>query len=317
MGITPRDPSRREVIRLGIATGLGLALGPWASRARAAGRSELITRPIPSSGERIPVIGLGTNNYSVQTDEELAPLREVLRRMAELGGKVVDTAPGYGRSEQVIGQLLEELGTRDRMWIATKVTAPGDKAYRGKAMMKESFRRLRVDRVELMQVHNLNGAAAILPVMKEWKQDGRIRYIGVTTSGNRRYDELETLMRCEPLDFIQIDYSISNRSAADRILPLAADRGIAVMLNLPLGGRRRRNVVRAMAGRPLPEWAAEIDCTSWAQLFLKYNVSHPAVTCAIPGTTRVEHLEDNLGAARGRLPDAEMRRRIERLFDAM
>ncbi len=316
MADTPRDPTRREVIRLGIAAGLGLALGPFPVRALGARSSELITRPIPSSGERIPVIGLGTNNFSVQTEEELTPLREVLRRMAELGGKVVDTAPGYGRAEEVIGQIVEELGIRDRLWIATKVTAPGDKAYRGVAMMEESFQRLRVDRVELMQVHNMNGAAAILPVMKEWKQAGRIRYIGVTTGSDQHAEELLALMRREPLDFIQVQYSIANRTAAERILPLARDRGIAVLANRPLGGRHRGNVVRMVQGRPLPDWAAEIDCTSWAQLFLKYILAHPAVTCAIPGTTRVAHLEDNLGAARGRLPDADMRRRIERLFDA-
>lgn len=316
MADTPRDPTRREVIRLGIAAGLGLALGPFPVRALGARSSELITRPIPSSGERIPVIGLGTNNFSVQTEEELTPLREVLQRMAELGGKVVDTAPGYGRAEEVIGQIVEELGIRDRLWIATKVTAPGDKAYRGVAMMEESFQRLRVDRVELMQVHNMNGAAAILPVMKEWKQAGRIRYIGVTTGSDQHAEELLALMRREPLDFIQVQYSIANRTAAERILPLARDRGIAVLANRPLGGRHRGNVVRMVQGRPLPDWAAEIDCTSWAQLFLKYILAHPAVTCAIPGTTRVAHLEDNLGAARGRLPDADMRRRIERLFDA-
>src|SRR5690606_21944482 len=311
MADTPRDPTRREVIRLGIAAGLGLALGPFPVRALGARSSELITRPIPSSGERIPVIGRGTNNFSVQTEEELTPLREVLRRMAELGGKVVDTAPGYGRAEEVIGQIVEELGIRDRLWIATKVTAPGDKAYRGVAMMEESFQRLRVDRVELMQVHNMNGAAAILPVMKEWKQAGRIRYIGVTTGSDQHAEELLALMRREPLDFIQVQYSIANRTAAERILPLARDRGIAVLANRPLGGRHRGNVVRMVQGRPLPDWAAEIDCTSWAQLFLKYILAHPAVTCAIPGTTRVAHLEDNLGAARGRLPDADMRRRIE------
>jgi aryl-alcohol dehydrogenase-like predicted oxidoreductase len=332
-----RYPTRREALRIGAAAALGLTVGRLPLHAAGVGtfgarpgvdvappgvnaarlqESPLITKPIPSSGEQLPVVGLGTNRYSVTDEEDLAPRREVLRRMPDLGLTVVDTAPSYGRSEEVIGQLTSEIGNRDRLWIATKVTARDNDVQVGTRMLNDSFSRLRTERVELMQVHNLNGVGVMLPVLREWKQDGRIRYIGVTTSSDRQYEQLEQIMRDEDLDFIQVDYSIGNRTAADRILPLAADRGMGVLLNLPFGGARG-NVVVQMGDRPLPEWAAEFDAGSWAQLFLKYVVSHPSVTAAIPGTTNVRHLEDNAGAARGRMPDAAMRRRIEQYFDAL
>ncbi|HSJ07499.1 MAG TPA: aldo/keto reductase [Longimicrobiales bacterium] len=322
-----RHPTRREALRIGAAAALGLTVGrlplhaaPYASLAasRSGGvwADDLITKAIPSSGERIPVVGLGTNRYSVTEEADLAARRAVLRRMPDLGLTVVDTAPSYGRSEEVIGQLTSEIGNRDRLWIATKVTARDNDVQVGTQMLNDSFRKLRTDRVELMQVHNLNGTEVMLPVMREWKQDGRIRYIGVTTSSDRQYEELERIMRSEDLDFIQVDYSIGNRTAGERILPLAQDRGMAVLLNLPFGGARG-NVVVQMGERPLPDWAAEFGAASWAQVFLKYDVSHPAVTAAIPGTTNVRHLEDNAAAARGELPDAAMRRRIEQFFDAL
>jgi aryl-alcohol dehydrogenase-like predicted oxidoreductase len=319
-----RHPTRREALRIGAAAALGLTIGrlplhaavaPHAART-ALLADDVITRVIPSSGERIPIIGLGTNRYSVTGEEEFAPRREVLRRMPELGATVVDTAPSYGRSEEVIGQLVSEIGNRDRLWIATKVTAPQNDVARGTQMLEESMRRLRTDKVELMQIHNLNGIDVMFPVLREWRDAGRIRYIGVTTSSDRQYEQLEQLMRREPLDFVQVDYSIGNRTAAERILPLAADRGMAVLLNVPFGGARG-NVVAQMGDRPLPEWAAEFDAGSWAQFYLKYNLSHPAVTAAIPGTTNVRHLEDNVGAARGRMPDQATRRRIEQFFDSL
>jgi aryl-alcohol dehydrogenase-like predicted oxidoreductase len=325
---TTRHPTRREALRIGAAAALGLTFGRSSLNAATtglaglAGRRDgtqdlaLITKAIPSTGEHIPVIGLGTNRYSVTSEEDLAARREVLRRMPDLGGTVVDTAPSYGRSEEVIGQLVSEIGNRDRLWIATKVTAPQDNVERGTQMLHDSLAKLRTDRVELMQVHNLNGVDAIMPVLREWKQAGRIRYIGVTTSSDRQYEQLEEIMRSHPLDFVQVDYSIGNRTAGERILPLAADRGIAVLLNLPFGGARG-NVIAQMGDRPLPEWAAEFGANSWAQFFLKYNVSHPAVTAAIPGTTNVRHLEDNLGAARGVLPDAATRQRIQQYFDTL
>ena len=181
-------------------------------------------------------------------------------------------------------------------------------------MLDDSLRRLRTDRLELVQVHNLQGAKVMLPVLREWKQQKRIKYVGITTSRSEQYEEMLQLMRRETLDFIQVDYSIGKRAAAEKLLPLAAERGMAVLVNLPFGGRRQ-NVLSEIGERPLPAWAADLEVRSFAQLFLKYVVSHPAVTAAIPGTTNVAHLEDNLGAARGRLPDAAMRRRIEELFD--
>jgi aryl-alcohol dehydrogenase-like predicted oxidoreductase len=304
--------TRRKLFQLGIATAvIGTSRR---SRLALAEPPPLLTRAIPSTGEKLPVIGLGTNRYGVTTPAEIAARRDVLRRMPELGATVIDTAPAYGQSEEVIGRLLGELKNRDRVWLATKVTAPNGHPAEGRKMLEESFRRLRTARIELVQVHSLQGVAEMLPVLREQKKAGRLSYVGVTTSRDAQYTELLEVMRKESLDFIQVDYSISDRNAADKILPLAAARGMAVLVNLPLG---RGNALAKVKDRPLPEWAAQIDAASFPQLFLKYVISHPAVTVAIPGTTKVEHLEDNLGAARGRLPDAEMRRRIEKLFDAL
>ena len=315
--MTNRHPTRREAIRAGLLAGAGLAISrlPLAADVEKARRLPLIMRPIPSTGEQIPVVGLGTNRYGVSTPEEMAPLREVLRAMPGLGGKVIDTAPSYRGSEAVLGQLMDELGNRDQFFLATKVTAPDGDVEEGIRQMENSFEALKTDMIDLMEVHNLNGADAILPVMKEWKQEGRIRYIGVTTSSTGSHEALMEIMRREPLDFVQVNYSIGSRDAAETVLPLAQDRGMAVMLNVPFGGRRG-SVFGLLADKELPEWAAEFDCSSWAQFCLKFIISHPAVTCPIPGTTDVEHLADNLGAARGGLPDAAMRTRMEQLFDS-
>jgi aryl-alcohol dehydrogenase-like predicted oxidoreductase len=319
--------TRRELLEAGIAAAMiGTATLALADKAKPADKpaptnkpaptdkAALLTRAIPSSGEKLPVIGLGTNRYGVIAADEIASRRDVLRRMPELGATVIDTAPAYGQSEEVIGRLLGELKNRDRIWLATKVTAPSGQAGDGRKMLEESFRRLRTDRLELVQVHSLKGVAEMLPVLREQKQAGRVKHIGVTTSRDEQYPELLEVMRRETLDFVQVDYSISDRNAADKVLPLAASRGTAVLVNLPLG---RGNVLAKVKDKALPDWAAQIDATSFPQLFLKYVVSHPAVTVAIPGTTKVEHLEDNLGAARGRLPDADMRKRIEKYFDGL
>ena len=301
--------TRRRLFQLGIAAAVA-----GSSRLDAADKPAVITRAIPSSGEKLPVIGLGTNRYGVTAAADLAARRDVLRRMPELGATVIDTAPAYGQSEEVIGQLLAELKTRDRMWLATKVTAPSGGAADGRKMLEASFRRLRTDRIQLVQVHSLQGVKEMLPVLREQKAAHKLSYVGVTTSRDAQYGELLEVMRRETLDFIQVDYSIADRNAADKILPLAAARGTAVLVNLPLG---RGNVLAKVKGRTLPDWAAQVDAASFPQLFLKYVVSHPAVTVAIPGTTKIEHLEDNFGAARGRLPDAAMRTRIEKYFDAL
>lgn len=307
--------SRREAIKRGLFAGVGLAAG----RLPLVGASvpqqlPLITRAIPSTGERIPVVGLGTIRFGENEEQDLTPLRAVLRRLPQLGGRVVDTARNYRRSELVLGEFFDESGQRDQLFLATKVQAPGEDLQSNVAFFEESFRRLRTDRIDLLQVHNLVGADSMLPVLRAWKQEGRIRYVGITTHRERQHEQLMSLMRREALDFIQVNYSIADRTSAERILPLAADRGMAVLVNVPFG---KASLFPQVAGKPLPEWATEIDCTSWAQLFLKYVVSHPAVTCTIPGTTKVEHLEDNLGGARGRLPDATMRRRMEQLWDSM
>lgn len=309
--------SRRDAITAGLAAGLALAASPRDLFARfAAIVSPLIERPIPSSGAMIPIVGIGTaRRYDVATtSDELAPLRDVLRGFPELGGRLVDTAPSYGNAEAVVGKLVCEIGNRGELFLATKVAVRnGDKAAIA-AQMEESMDHLHTDRVDLMQVHNLVGVPATVPLLQEWKAAGRIRHFGVTTSSERQYEAFEAAMKAHPFDAIQVNYSIGSRQAAERLLPLAADRGMAVLVNLPFG---RTSVFRKVEGKPLPAWAAEIDCTTWAQVFLKYIVSHPAVTCAIPGTAKVEYLVDNLGAARGRLPDAAMRKRIEAFYDAL
>lgn len=281
------------------------------------GLEDLITRVIPKSGERIPVVGLGTNQYSVTDEADVAPRRDVIRTMPELGLTVIDTARGYGQAEVVIGRIMQELGNRDRFFLATKCTAPQNNAEAGLTQLREAFERLQVDRIDLMMVHNLNGTEALFPLLREWKEEGRLRYYGVSTSSEGAYGRLAELIRTEPMDVIQVDYSLGNRGAAETILPLAEEHGMGVMLNVPFGGRRGGNLFSQVSDTPLPAWAAEIGAESWAQYFLKYLVSHPAVTVAIPGTTQVRHLNDNARAARGELPDAAMRRRMEEHWDAM
>jgi aryl-alcohol dehydrogenase-like predicted oxidoreductase len=308
--------SRRDVLQLGMA-GVGSMLASTAFAAERRDDSSLLnTRLIPSSGERLPVIGLGTNNYSVTSTEDLAARREVLRRMPNLGGTVIDTAPAYGRSEEVIGQLVAEIGNRDKLFFATKVTTNTDAAA-GTAMLEQSFRRLRTDRIELIQVHNLTGTEQLLPVLAEYKSGLRIKYFGVTTSNDSQHAATADILRRHRLDFVQFNYSLDDRESAQTLLPLAQDRGVAVLVNMPFGGRRGSNLFARLARRALPSWAAEIDASSWPQFLLKYVVSHPAVTCAIPGTTKLAHLEDNQRVGRGRLPDGEMRKRMEKFWDEL
>jgi aryl-alcohol dehydrogenase-like predicted oxidoreductase len=303
--------SRRDVLRAGILGGVAAALHPALAPAA---DSAPILKAIPSSGEKIPVIGLGTNAYGVTDAAEVASRKEVLQRMAGLGGRVIDTAAAYGRSEEVIGELLASLGNRKDYFLATKT--PMGSIGDMKAAINESFRRLRTDHIELLQVHNMNDADKQLPAFNEYKQAKQIRYLGVTTSQDGHYAEMLRVMRAHKLDFIQVDYSIGNRSAEEKILPLAQERGIAVLANVPLGGRRG-SLVSNLGGKPLPPWASEIDASSWAQLLLKYVVSHPAVTCAIPGTTKLKHAEDNQAAGHGRLPDAAMRKKMEQFWESV
>ena len=300
-------PSRRELLLLAAAAAV-------VGRPAAAQAVGLLRKPIPSSGETIPVIGLGTaRRYEdVKTDADLAPLRDTLRDFAAQGGTVIDTSPTYGTAEAVTGRLVEELGIRDKLFLATKVSITGRDA--GVAQIEQSFRALRTPRIDLIAVHNLRDTDVHLRTLRDLKASGRIRYIGVTTSFENQHAALAEVMRREALDFIQVDYALDNRGAADTILPLAQDRGMAVMINLPLG---RGRLFASVQKRPLPDWAAEIDCTSWAQIFLKYLVSHPAVTCPSPGMAKPDYVRDNLGAAQGRQPDAAMRRRMETFIDSL
>lgn len=300
------DIDRREFGKTALGIAATLAFGTGRAEA-----GEIIRKAIPSTGEKIPVVGLGTNRYGVGGSAEArAPLRAALQRFTELGGTVIDTAPAYRDSEVVLGDLIADLGTRSKLFLATKVDR--DTRTASDARMRESLARLKAETIDLMQVHNLHGWRETLPLLRDWKRAGRIRYLGVTTSRSSQYAELERIMRAEDLDFVQLDYSLEQREAAVRLLPLAADRGMAVMVNRALGGGRLFGTV---GNRPLPDWAQEFDCTTWAQFLLKYAVSHPAVTVAIPGMTKVYHVDDDLAAAYGRLPDADERERMEAFFD--
>lgn len=303
--------SRREFTKAGLGMASLAALG---TPAAAIEPHSLLTKAIPSSGQMLPIIGLGTNRYGVGAAEAArAPLREALERFHHLGGTVIDTAPMYRTSESVLGDLIAELGIREDLFIATKADRTDGSAGTIE-QMQESMARLKTNHIELMQVHNLLGWRDALPAMREWQQEGRIRYVGITTSRSSQYEEFEQVMRQEDLDFIQINYSLEQREAAERILPLAADRGMAVIINRAFGGGR---IFKQIGDRPVPYWAEAFGCQSWAQFLLKYAIGHPAATLSIPGMTKLHHVEDNFGATSGRLPNAEERKRQEAFFDAL
>ncbi len=257
------------------------------------------TRLIPSTGAALSVIGCGTwLGFDVGGLPAEKPRRgEVLAELFRAGGNVVDTSPMYGSAEEVVGELLEASGARNKAFVATKVWTTGKQA--GIAQMERSMALLHTTHIDLMQVHNLVDWRTHLPTLREWKARGRISYIGVTHYTESGYAELEQVMRAEPLDFVQLNYSIASRGAEERLLPLAAERGIAVLVNLPFGAGR---ALRALRGRPLPQWAAEIGCSNWNQVMLKFVLSHPAVTCAIPGTSNPDHMRENALAGDGVLP---------------
>ncbi|KQO74378.1 aldo/keto reductase [Methylobacterium sp. Leaf88] len=307
-------PNRRAVIA-GAAL-LPLSAGPLKRRAMAetAQISGLLRRPIPSSGETLPVIGIGTSRrYEVEpTPEKIAPLREAVQRFVALGGTVIDTAPSYGTAEDVLGLILSQDGLREKVFLCSKVGTPGREA--GAAEIARSFQRMKTSVIDLIAVHNLIDPDANLATLRDLKAQGKIRYLGATVWRDSQLADLEALMTRETLDFIQVNYALDDRSAAARILPLAKERGTAVMVNVPFG---RDRLFKAVQGRALPPWAAEFDCASWPQFFLKYVLAHQAVTCPIPGMAKVAYVEDNLGAARGRLPDAAQRTRMEALVDAL
>jgi diketogulonate reductase-like aldo/keto reductase len=267
----------------------------------------MLMRAIPSSGETIPAVGLGTwRVFDVgASGAARAPLKEVLERFVALGGRVVDSSPMYGNAESVVGDLATELALGDKLFFATKVWTRGHDA--GIKQMEQSFTRFRTRRIDLLQVHNLLDWRTHLATLREWKQAGRIRYLGVTHYTASAYDELERVLRAVPLDFVQVNYSLGEREAERRILPLARDRGIAVLVNRPFA---EGDLFARVRRQPLPDWAAGIGCESWAQFFLKWILAHPAVTCVIPATSRPEHLVDDLKAGAGTLPDQATRDRM-------
>lgn len=310
--------TRREWL-LGMAGAGGLlALDPRICRAAEA---KPITRAIPRTGERLPLIGLGSSATFARaaSSEDVSALRTVLAKMVELGGTVFDTAPGYGASEEVAGQIAQELGIGSKLFWATKLNVAGrgggaadpDAARR---QLETSFRRIGKPVIDLIQVHNMGDVRTQLPILREYKDKGRVRYIGVTTTFANQYDEMVRVMRNEPIDFIGTDYAIDERHAESTILPLAQDRGIAVLVYAPFG---RTRLWQRVKGREVPQWAREFDASTWAQFFLKYVGSHPAVTAITPATSRAANMADNMGGAIGRLPDAATRKRMIELMEGL
>ncbi|MCF8178779.1 MAG: aldo/keto reductase [Sulfuritalea sp.] len=305
----PHSPSRREILRLAAGATAAVMMPPALAAAPVSSQSQLL-RKIPKSGEALPAIGLGSSRtFDVgAASAERDPLREVLKLFVEQGGRVVDSSPMYGESERVIGDLAAELGVTEKLFMATKVWTSGKDA--GIRQMEESFKLLRTKRVDLMQVHNLSDWKIQLRTLREWKAQGRLRYIGITHYTESAYDDLMKVMQSEDIDFVQLNYSITERDAESRLLPLAHERQIAVLVNRPFA---RSGLFEKVRGKSLPPWAAEIDCRSWAQFFLKFILGHPAVTCAIPATSKPKHLLDNMQAGLGRQPDAATRDRMARL----
>ena len=300
--------SRRGLLRLMAAA----AAASGAMRPSGAGTAPaVLMRPIPSSGETIPAVGLGTwQTFDVgESATEREPRREVLRRFVELGGRVIDSSPMYGAAEAVVGELAAESHVTDTLFLATKVWTSGRAA--GVAQMEQSLRLLRKPRLDLMQIHNLVDWRTHLATLREWKLAGRIRYVGVTHYTASAYDELERVLRSETLDFVQLNYSLGEREAERRILPLAHERGIAVLVNRPFAEGGLFGRVR---GQALPSWAADFEGASWAQFFLKWILAHPAVTCVIPATSRPEHLVDNMRASVGALPAMATREKMAALI---
>jgi aryl-alcohol dehydrogenase-like predicted oxidoreductase len=308
--------SRRSLIKSGVYATVGFAVARAGIAAAADPNLPLITKTVPSTKEKLPVIGIGTNNFGVSAPEELAARRDVIRRLPELGGAIIDTAQAYGLSEAVIGDAMAAAGNRSKIFIATKTPLGGDVSD-AKPTLDKSFAALKTDKIDLLQIHNVHGIEELLPLYKDYKKAGKIRYIGVTTSVDSQYPQLLEAMKKYDFDFVQVDYSMQDRSAEKEVFPVAQSKGMGVLVNMPLGGRRGRNLMQQVAGKELPKWAADIDVTSWAQFFLKYDISHPVVTAAIPGTTKVSHLEDNQKAGRGRVPDAAMRKKMEEYWTSV
>jgi diketogulonate reductase-like aldo/keto reductase len=317
MELNRSQMSRRDATRLIAQSAAGMLLTGSAIAADSIEQGSnvaLVKRTIPSSGESLPVLGLGTwQAFDVgSSPSERRPLEEVLALFAKLGGRLVDSSPMYGRAEQVIGDIAAKLALRRSLFLATKVWTTGKQ--QGIDSMERSLAKLQVKQIDLMQVHNLVDVQTQLATLRAWKEQGRVRDLGITHYVSSAYGEVAKLLRSEKLDFVQINYSLLEREAEDQILPLAQDRGVAVIVNRPFGGG---DLFARVRQKPLPEWAAEFDCHSWAQFLLKWIVAHPAVTCAIPATSNTRHLEDNMQAGAGRLPDAKLRQRMVEIVSAL
>jgi aryl-alcohol dehydrogenase-like predicted oxidoreductase len=299
------------------AAGSGAALAALGGPPKAASAAEqpVLTRPIPHSGEALPVIGIGTAViFDFDNDAaKYADRGQVIRSLVAGGGKLIDTAPAYGRAEDRLGDLIAELGVRDRLFIATKYRYTDDRAA-ANASLKHSLQRLKTDRIDLMQAWNVGDPGFDFGILREWKQQGLCRYVGMTTSRLRDYDAIAKVLAREKPDFFQVNYSLGDREAESVLLPLAHDVGAAVLTALPFG---RNSLFRKSAGKPLPAFAAELGAKSWAQFFLKFNLSHPSITAVIPGTDKPEYMLDNLQAGRGAMPDASMRKRMIELWESI
>ena len=305
-----RRYSRRDILAMTAGIGVTAVLP---NRPAHAAAERLLSRAIPRGGERLPVIGLGTSQvFDVAPNApELEDLRKVLTTFVAGGGTVVDSSPMYGRAEAVLGELAETLGLRKALFLATKVWTQGREA--GIRQMQESLRLLRTARIDLMQVHNLLDPQTHLKTLREWKQAGTLRYLGITHYHAGAYHELETLLKTRDYDFVQFNYSLAERDADAHLLAVAADTGTAVIINRPFA---QGALFAKVKGRELPVWAGEFDCSSWAQFFLKFIVAHPAVTCVIPGTGKAHHMVDNLKSGTGRMPDSKQRKRMVELIDS-
>jgi aryl-alcohol dehydrogenase-like predicted oxidoreductase len=315
--------SRRDVLKMGIGAGAALAMGQsLAACAPSSGGGEAtmtagqLMKAIPSSGEMVPAVGLGTASsfsQAARTPEEHAELLEVIRLFTDLGGSFIDTAPTYGTSEVVLGELIREVGNADEIFMATKLSrVEGREA--GMAQFNQSAERLAPCNLDLNQIHNLGDWQTQLALLREMKAEGRIRYVGITTSRDSQYADLAQILRDEEFDFVQFDYAIDNRNAEEELLPIAADKGIATLINGPFG---RTRLFSRVGDREVPEWAQEFGATSWAQFFLKWLLAHPNVTVPIPATSDPGHLQDNMGAGLGRVPNEEERKRMADFIDSL
>ena len=303
--------SRRDFIKAGATAGLAASTAGWSPLM--ASLQPLIYTTIPSSGQKLPSIGIGTVDFRGSPGSSaIDAFSEILNIFHSAGGRVVDTSPNYGNSEAVLGKLMKDSGTRKDLFVATKVDR--EDVQSGVSRMESSFDQLGGDQIDLMQVHNLRGTDIQLDTMRAWKEQGRFRYIGITTHSSRQYQDFERSMRKHKLDFIQVNYSLGDRAADDRILPLAPEQGVAVLVNRPFS---KGSLFQAVKGQALSDWATEMDANSWGQVFLKYVVSHPAATIPIPGTSKPHHAADNMGALTGRLPSQELRHEIEKFIDAL